>query len=53
MTVKMDRMAGHAEIADADAHPVVLPHVQESMPGKTRLLKVNRLKSSMVLTRGV
>ena len=54
VAVQVDRMVGHRQVADADAHLVALRRTTSgSMPGKTRLLKVQRLKSSIVLTFGV
>ena len=54
VAVQVDRMVGHRQVADADAHAVVLPHRPSGRcPGNTRLLKVNRLKSSIVMIFGV
>jgi hypothetical protein len=53
MAVNVNGMVGHREIADPDAHAITQSHGIESMPGNTRLLNVHKLKSSIVMMRGV
>jgi hypothetical protein len=53
VAVHVDRVVGHRQVADPDAHLVARARDEGSMPGKARLFQVHRLKSSMVLTLGV
>jgi hypothetical protein len=51
--VQVDRVVGHRQVADADAHLVHVRTTSGSMPGKMRLFQLHRLKSSIVMIFGV